>query len=84
MLQVVQVVKFSLMSQTHRLITFIQHFTLTCQLVLGTSLTQLHNKEKRMLEKIQMWIYSQSWRFWIGVDFVLWAVLIVVGMWFFF
>jgi hypothetical protein len=37
-----------------------------------------------MLEKIQMWIYSQSWRFWIGVDFALWAVLIVVGMWFFF
>lgn len=37
-----------------------------------------------MLEKIQTWIYSQGWRFWIGVDFALWAVLIIVGMWFFF
>lgn len=36
-----------------------------------------------MLEQIQMWIYTKGWRFWIAVDFVLWAVLIAVGLWFF-
>jgi hypothetical protein len=45
---------------------------------------QTYFKENSMLEKIQTWIYSQGWRFWIGVDFALWAVLIIVGMWFFF